>query len=273
MLRRWTFVAALAAVLCGWSGSHGALIVTTLGEEIICEIIEETDAYFIVDHHGYRRYVLKTQIRSLDRSGGAKVARTPRRYATLFGGYYITGHRIKPGPKNLRLAVGYPLNELMVIEGGFHYGKNRIESGHDMGRLLPGPFDWMGATVGVAWVIHQWPVRPVLEASLGYFRLDHTVDASEIEFQRAVREAIGWIEPGDTFDLQEKMERGIGVSLSAGAVYPFWERFAVTARASLLVINTGFDRVPYYNGVASLPSNHGLLMQMFQTNLGLQYYF
>ena len=140
MLRRWTLMAALAAVLCTWSSAYSAVIVTTLGEEIVCEIVEESDTYFIVNHDGYRRYVLKTQVRSLDRSDGPRLNAQPRRYATLFSNYYITGHRIKPGPRTFRFAVGYPINALMLVEGGLHYGKSRVDSEYDTARMLSGPF-------------------------------------------------------------------------------------------------------------------------------------
>ncbi len=273
MFRRWTILVVATAVFAAWSSSHGAVIVTTLGEQIVCEIVEESPTYFVVDHNGYRRYVLKSQIRLIDRGSDEMLGRgrKHRMYVAAWGSYYLTGNDIESGPNSGRLTLGYPLGNLVVLEAGFHVGKSSVKPAAGVAKMYPGDIEWAGATLGVLWEVQKWPIRPHLEISLGYFRLDHTVAAAEIARWRLFFETYGGLEPDAYFNVTEKMDPGIGIVMGAGAAYPFWGRFGISFRTSLIVLNTGFDRT-YDFGDGGSPSNSGLLLHMMQANLGFQIY-
>jgi hypothetical protein len=274
MCRVWLSVVGLAFVAGVWSVADGAVIVTTTGEEIVCEIVKETDTYFIIDHRGYRRYVLKSSIRTLNREAGEGygLGEAPQRFVSLAGGYEFYGSNHTPGFSGGRLTLGFPANRYVSIEGNLHVGLSRVDSPHGPADQYSGPVRWTGATIGALWSVGTARVIPIFEAGVGYFFLDHTIDQSEVQ---ALREALL-----DFFEMQdytEAVESGVGFTMGFGGVVRLTPRFSLDMRTGVLVISTNFRRQWHIVGEDGVPyvqeESHGLLLRMIQTHVGVRVYF
>lgn len=271
MHRLWLWTVGLAIVVGSSSVAHSAVIITTRGEEIICEIVKETDTYLIVDHRGYRRYVLKSNIRTLNREAGEgyRFGPDPLRFIGFAGGYELYGNTHRPGFCGGRLTVGFPLTKNLLVEGNLYSGRSRIGARQRQADPSSGPLYWTGATLGALWQMAGRRVTPIFDAGIGYFFLDHTVDESEVQ---------GWRDFFGREDLKytEKMESGIAFTMGAGCVVRLNRRFSVVMRTGVLVIPTDFTQHWRYDNDGTpvmLESPHGLLIRMVQTHVGVQMNF
>jgi len=268
---------AAACVVCAWSQASAAVIVTTSGEEIVCEIVRETDTYFVVDHRGYRRYVLKTQVRSLDRRAGEgfNLGPEPLRNIEFSGGYRLWGRSQSRGIGASAISASYPLNENLLIQLGVEAGRGEASSSFEGGDLLPGPISWVGGMCGAQWQLQPWRVRPFLDAGIGYFAMRHSVADSGVLW---MKQAIAAIDGDTSFVYSEPMDGAFAVRLGVGALVPLSGRFALTLRTSILVLHTGFTRQWYYPTSAeqeemTLRSSHGITLEMIHTTAGVQWAF
>jgi hypothetical protein len=278
MVWRWLIILGAVLVITSSTTARAAVIVTTNGEEIVCEIVRETDTYFVVDHRGYRRYVLKTQIRSLDRQAGEgyRLGPLPRRHVSVLGGYRVLGQGQTRGFGTARASLAFPVNEHLLLQADLNAGEGNLIADHGAGDPLAGPISWTGAMVGAQWQLQPWRVRPLIEIGVGYYFLSHTVDTAEVNWMK--RAIIAAEATSDTsFSYSEPMDRALGVSLGAGAMLPVSPRLALTFRTSVLVLNTGFTRTWEYAPVPGqqslLQSRHGLTLEMVHALLGIQWTF
>jgi len=277
MLSRLLCVLGLAALVAIAVPAQGAVIITTTGERIVCKIVQETATYFVIDHEGYRRYLLKSQVRSLDRAAtGDDGVRRARQSLEVLGGYQVYGNRQERGLSGLRLAYGRPLGRYMVLEGNLHVGRSTVASKHEQDGLFSGPLQWTGATVGAAWEMRSQRVRPLVDVGVGYFLMRHSVTAAEVEFMR--QNVIEIVLPDSTTekltDYSEPMGGGLGVTMGAGIRIGLSQRLGLVMRTSLLVISTEFQRRWYYEKAdLTMNSPEGITLRMLQSHVGLELAF
>jgi len=261
------WLVGVALVVGSCSVAHSAVIVTTTGEEIVCEIIKETDTYFVVNHRGYRRYVLKSQIRTLNREAGEgyDLGPMPQRFVSLSGGLLIYGHNQKAGFSGGRLTMGFPVNEHLLLEGNLHTGCGTVKSAHGQADMLSGPLYWVGGTIGGLWHLQTWRIVPLFDAGVGYFLLNHSVTESERQ----------WAAMDSSLTYAEPIGNGLGLTMGAGGMMPISPRLALTLRVSILVIHTKFNREWRLASGEGEPytSPHGVLLRLIQTHVGLQMTF
>ena len=252
-MRRLIFGLVLAAGLAGlFSNAFGAVITTTNGEEIICTIIEDRGNYLIVDDHGYRRYVLKNNIRALDREGPHPPPRTLHTM-DISGGYQVWGRCQAPDPNSLRIFYGYPLSDIGAVTVGITYGRGYIRN-NDFNALrpFPGPFNWTGISAGFTWQDTRSRRRftPTFEVSAGYYFVDHSLADWALE---PAKEADAFSQNSTTLvitSLTETSDSGVGLHLAGGLMVRIIDRIWFTTQCSGTFIRSEFHRpIVYYSNL------------------------
>ena len=252
-MRRLILGLVLIAGLAGFcSSASAAVIVTTSGEEIVCTIVEDRGTYLVVDDHGYRRYVLKTAIRSLDREGPRPPARLLHTL-DFSAGYQVIANCQKIGPNSLRMIYGYPIGEIGTGTIGFMHGRGEITNdSYIISDPMAGPFLWSAVQAGFVWQHSESWISPTFEANVGYYFIDHSLSDSAVAL--AQREDAFVKAPSSSVELREIAESArdaFGIHISGGAALRITPRIWFVTQVSMSYIKSEIRRHRVYHNTQS----------------------
>ncbi|HDS74197.1 MAG TPA: hypothetical protein ENN56_01520 [Firmicutes bacterium] len=242
---------AMIAVLFVWTGTQAAIITTVSGERIVCEIIEERPEYYIIDHDGYRRYLLKELIRSVELDPPVVRDPNPMRHHSLgvIGGYYRNVQSQSQELAGVRVSYAFPFSEHVAIEANAHFGAGTVNESAGS-KLDPGDMLWSGGSLGALWNTRIGPTFWFVESSLGYFVIDHTIDPAAKSKRLIVNRALEIIPAGQTGDFEQNPDNGFGLVFGGGFMYPIFRHLAVETRATIIMIDSRMRDVVTYDPIA-----------------------
>lgn len=250
-LYRGVILWAVIAVLFAWTGTHAAIITTVSGERIVCEIVEERPEYYVINHEGYRRYLLKELIRSIEQDPPVIRDPNPMRHHSvgIIGGYYRNVQSQNQELTGLRVSYTYPFSKHVAIEANVHYGVGTVKD-RAGSKLLPGDMWWRGGSLGALWNTRIGPTFWFVESSLGYFAIDHTLNPTAKNTQLAVYRALKIVPDGRTGDFKQDPENGFGLVFGGGFMYPIFKHLAIETRATMIMIDSRMRDVITYEPIA-----------------------
>ncbi len=279
---KFRLVVGLLLVYGLCAAADAALIVMTSGEEIVCEIIEERADHFVIDHDGYRRYLLKDNVRRVDR-----VVRVPDNPSPLYhpsvtvlGGLYANLDEQDMDLRGVRAAYTHPVHPNVALELGLHYTDATIHD--DKGsKLLPGDASWYGGTISALWNTEVRGTYAFLETGVGYFGIDHTMTPGEDSFLLAFYRLDGIIPEGQDGAYRQDPENAVGLLFGAGLCVPLTRRLVAEGRLTVFVLDSknrgifSWEPIPgdaqYESGQHVNTSE--LFTQTARFNLGLRWVF
>ncbi len=272
---------AIGLIVFAWAGAEAAVIITVTGERIVCEIVEEHDEYFIIDHMGYRRYILKDQVREVDRSERIDIDLNPLRARSLgvFSGYYHSLEKQDQDLAGLRVSYAHGVSKHVALEANYHYGRGRIND--QMGsKLFPGDMTWHGGTLGMLWNTKVWGAYAFVETGAGYIEFSHELDDDQRDLWSKYYSAI-YAPPGVFGDFDQDPRGGLAIVVGAGAMYPITRWLILETRASMMFIDgQGRDRITYppvpddpFYASGEHVNTYELFQQMAQFSVGLRFAF
>ena len=271
MFPRAAVLSGIFAVFFAIATAGAAEIVTKNGERIECEIIDETETFYLVDHAGYRRYVLKGDVRTINReASGAFTDRRSRAFVEADAGLLLWGSEHQQiGTAGGRLLAGYPITDRISAVAMFHTGYGTIKSERDHFDLLSGPIDWWAMSVGARWeTVPLLGGQPAIETYAGRATFDHTVTDAALDFVRSTL-------PSDSAFVGYSEPIGSRIALTLGVNYtrPICSWLALSMGTTLMIVPTHYTRQWYFEDSGDFPAEQELSVQvrMVQFHAGLQF--
>jgi hypothetical protein len=269
-------------LLFAWSDAYSIIIVTTVGERIQCEIVEDHDEYYIIDHDGYRRYLLKENVRVVEREMASPKETNPL-YRHSFAAMWNTYRNFEDQDLSFgggRIMYNFPLHLNIGLELNFHIADGTIRE--KLGsKLLPGTATLRGASISALWNTPIWRTHSFFETGFGRFEFTGETTEGHHLIQVATAKAMGVAPSGTDVAFKQNPDPGYGLIVGIGTLFPLTKHLSVEARVSTLIVDSRMREQYTFEPDASDPkwadgkheSTSELFMQLAQFNFGLRWAF
>jgi hypothetical protein len=269
MTGQWTILLGAVIAVLFVVTSDAAVITMSSGETIVCTVVKEEPTYLVVDHDGYERNVVKSQIRSIDRDAVSLTSVTRESSIELTGGGTFGIGSADAGLWSADLMYHREVTENLAVTAGLHIGRSRTTSEPDPFSMLPGTLDWNAVSLGIAFVLPSiaFDIQPTIGMGGGYYQLGHKVDVAEV-----VKLQDFFLGLGDTLvAYREPVNNSYGVWLRSGFLIPMPRGVSLSISGSYAVIPTAFFRSRTYEGFDHpAQDRHSLFVKIVQFNIGVR---
>jgi hypothetical protein len=269
MNREWTILLGAVIAVMTVVTSDAAVITMSSGETIVCTVVKEEPTYLIVDHDGYERNVLKSQMRSIDRDAISLTRVTRQSAIELTGGGTLGLGSAGAGMWSADLMYHREVTENLAVTAGLHIGRSRTTSEPDPFTMLPGTLEWNAVSLGIAFVLPSiaFNIQPMIGMGGGYYQLGHEVDVAEV-----VKLQDFFLGLEDTLvAYSEPVNNAYGVWIRSGFLIPMPRGVSLSIGGSYAVIPTAFFRSRTYEGFDHpAQDRHSLFVKIAQFNIGVR---